>query len=660
MRAAADRWPGIAGAALLLAGLALCLHNAPALPGIGTLVDGWLHPATAPYTVTATLYGWLPRLAVALLAGAALGAAGAVLQQVLRNPIASPLTLGVAGGAQLALSVGTLLVPAGLGALAEPVAVLGAGAALGLTVALAWRGGLEPLTLVLAGLVVSLYAGALNAALLLFFEYDLQGLLLWGGGALAQHGWGEVAFLAPRIALGLAGLVLLVRPLTLLSLGDEGVRALGLSLQRLRLLCLAVAVYLTACVVSAVGVIGFVGLAGPALARLCGARTFAQRLLGATLLGAGLLWLADQVVQPLDARLPGLLPTGAFTAVLGAPLLLWLLHRQRLPATPRTGAAPVAASARPGRRIAGLASAAAVAGLIAVAVVQTPLGWRWDIPWQVTELAPWRLPRVLGAASAGLLLALAGVLLQRLTRNPMASPEVLGISGGALAGVVALALALPAASTPALMAAGTAGGLVTVTLLLALGRRGGYAPEQLLLVGIAMKALFDGGLGMVLASGSLQWSRALDWVSGSTYGVSLPGALATLAVALLLLPVCLALHRWLDLLALGGEQAAARGLAVRRGRLVLLMLAALLTAAATLVVGPLSFVGLMAPHLASLLGLRRARDQLAGAAAIGVALMVAADWLGRQALAPYELPAGLTASLLGGLYFMWLLHRREG
>ena len=117
------------------------------------------------------------------------------------------------------------------------------------------------------------------------------------------------------------------------------------------------------------------------------------------------------------------------------------------------------------------------------------------------------------------------------------------------------------------------------------------------------------------------------------------------------------LWRWLDMLPFGAEMAIALGVPVARARAGLLLLVALLTAVSTLLVGPLSFVGLLAPHLARMLGPSRAREQVYGAMLLGGLLMVAADWLGRQLLFPNEIPAGLVASLLGGSYFIWCLRR---
>jgi ferric hydroxamate transport system permease protein len=118
------------------------------------------------------------------------------------------------------------------------------------------------------------------------------------------------------------------------------------------------------------------------------------------------------------------------------------------------------------------------------------------------------------------------------------------------------------------------------------------------------------------------------------------------------------LSRWLDILPLGAPTAQAVGLHVPRVRLVVMLAAAVMTAVPTLVVGPLSFVGLMAPHIARLIGLQRALHHLAGAAILGALLLTLADWAGRTIIFPYQMPAGLLATVIGGPYLMWLLRQR--
>ena len=603
-------------------------------------------------------FSWLPRLCMALLCGAVLALAGLLMQQVLRNPLASPTTLGVASGAQLGLLIATLWAPWALELGREWVALAGGGLATLLVFALAWRRGLAPLTLILAGLVVTLYLSALNIALMLVQQQDLNAVFIWGSGSLSQNSWNGIQLLLPRLAVGILLILPLLRPLALLELDDSGVKSLGVPLRFLRFSTLLLAVYLTACTVSVVGVIGFIGLAAPALVRLLGARTLGRRLIWAPLLGGLLLCVTDLAIQRLAGSLAELVPTGAATALLGAPLLLWLLPRLRLAGgQPQGGDSHVfSRHPLPFQRLLPLGLLLIGAVLIGLSLGQGTEGWQWSL--SDSSLLEWRWPRVMAAASAGCMLALAGCLIQRLTGNPMSSPEVLGISAGAALGLIALLFLLPYSGPLAQLALGGLGAGLTLLLLLGLSRSSGFAPERVLLIGISITALFDALQVILLAGGDPRGQNLLGWMSGSTYFVGPQMALWVLACSVLLLLAALPLGRWLELLPLGDGTPKALGVPLGRSRFALLLLAALLTAGATLIVGPLSFIGLLAPHLARLLGLARAVPQLLGAALLGALVMVAADWLGRNLLFPAQLPAGLLASLLGGAYFMLCLYRR--
>jgi ABC-type Fe3+-siderophore transport system permease subunit len=606
------------------------------------------------------LYSDLPRLVTALLAGAALGLAGAILQQVLRNPLASPTTLGLSAGAKLALSLATLYAP-GLLLLGRDLVALAGSLVAGLLVlAIGARRDFAPVTLVLAGLVVSLYCGALAAMLILLNERYLDSLFIWGGGSLQQQDWSVPAALGPRFLILLLLVLLMARPLELLGLPDSQARALGLRIATLRWSGAGLALALTAVVVSLVGVIGFIGLMAPTIARLCGARRFLERLIWAPLVGALLLWFTDQAVQIAAGPLAGFLPTGAVTALFGSPLLLLLLPRLRVQDRPQPPpGAPV--TQRRGRGLPGLALLAALLALSILGLVfgRLPEGsWgllRGDL---LVELLSWRLPRVLAALAAGMMLAAAGVLLQRLTGNEMASPEVLGISAGATMGMAALLFLTTSPSLSLQFTAAGTGALAILLVIVSVGWRSGFAPERVVLAGIALNALLDAVVVLLSASGDPRALTLLNWIGGSTYGVTLQTALPAAVAAGVLLLATLFLGRWLDILPLGRPAAQGLGVPVSRARLLLFSLAVLLTAAGTMVVGPLSFIGLMAPHIARQLGLLRARAQLLGAACAGAAVLVLADWVGRNLAFPYQLPAGLVSALVGAPLLLLLLRRR--
>lgn len=622
------------------------------------MVSAFADPSDATLPQLVVQYSWLPRLAISLLAGAALSLAGVVFQQVLRNPLAEPLTLGVSAGAYLSLTVAAVWAPALVADARFTIALAGAALAMLATMALTWRKGFAAVSVVLAGMIVNLYCGAIVVLLTVMFERSLAAVFIWGGGSLSQTGWQTVLWMLPRVAVCAVGVVLLVRPLTLFSLDDRSASQLGLSLAWARPAALAVAVVLSAFVASAVGVIGFIGLAGPALARLAGARRLRDQLLWAPLTGAALLALADQAVQCLPGAFGELLPTGAAFALLGGPLLLWLLRRFRI-----EGPRPVAADATVPRR-APLPVGLLLGALLVVSIVvslrfaKTLHGWHWTGAAEWAGVEFWRVPRLVASVSAGVMLALAGTLLQRVTGNPMASPELLGVSGGAMLGTLVGAVLMPAPSALGLLGAAGVGALLFLLAIVVLGRRNQFAPGHLLLAGVALSALSQSVIVLATASGSGYATLLRTLMYGSTYLVSPATALVVCVCAALAVAAAWLCGRWLDILPLGANVADALGVGTRRARLTLLVIAAILTAGATTVLGPMSFVGLMAPHLARLLGFPRARSQMLMAAMIGGLLMVVADWLGRNLVFPQQMPAGVLATLIGGPYLMWLLRRR--
>lgn len=650
-------------AATLLWGVAVTAALVPWLDPskLAALLQTLSSTGEARYSEVVFWYSWAPRFAMAVLIGLGLGLAGAVLQQVLGNPLASPTTLGVEAGAQLAIAIATLYVPALLVFSPDLTAVIGGLAAVGLVVALTWKLGFSPVTVILAGLVISFFLGSLNIALMLLNGEYLGNLFIWGSGSLVQNNWSQFAVLWPRVLIIGTALVLLMKPLQLLQLGGASARALGARVGQLRLLALLLIVLMTASVVSRVGMVAFVGLAAPVLARLLGARTLGQKLFWSTLLGGALLLLADTFAQWATRWADGtLVPTGTATALIGGPVILLALRGLRNDRhMPGQDSGP--AQFLPARRP--LTPTLITVAVLLLILIMLSLswgpglnGWHWRLPsdWQTIQ---WRAPRLLAAIAAGVALGLAGTIIQRLTGNVMASPEVLGVSGGAAVAMVLLSILGIDPSRSEQLLAGALGSAAVLITLLTLSRRHGFAGHQLLLGGVAIYVFTDAGLRLVLAGGGTEAVSLLSWMSGSTWLVTGPEALILAVITGVLGLLAVAGRRALTLLPLGDSPASALGLGVERARTLLLTLAALLTAAATMVIGPLSFVGLMAPHLARVLGQQTAGRQLLAAALIGALLLVLADYLARVMLFPNQLPAGLLAALVGGAYFLWGLTR---
>ncbi|WP_461993709.1 iron chelate uptake ABC transporter family permease subunit [Klebsiella pneumoniae] len=253
----------------------------------------------------------------------------------------------------------------------------------------------------------------------------------------------------------------------------------------------------------------------------------------------------------------------------------------------------------------------------------------------------------------------AGVWSYRLTGNPMASPEVLGISSGAAFGVVLMLFFVPGDAFGWQLPAGSLGAAATLLIIMLAAGRGGFSPHRMLLAGMALSTAFTMLLMMLQASGDPRMAQILTWISGSTYSATPERVVRSGAVMLALLALAPLCRRWLTILPLGGEAARAVGMALTSSRIVLLLLAACLTAAATLTIGPLSFVGLMAPHIARMMGFRRTLPHMVISGLTGGLLLVFADWCGRMMMFPYQIPAGLLSTFIGAPYFIYLLRKQS-
>jgi len=270
----------------------------------------------------------MPRVAAAALVGAALAGAGTAYQTLFRNPLVSPDILGVATGAGLGAVVGILLsLPVvGIQGLAF---LLGLGTvALVYLISVALRGHDRTLVLVLSGVVVGALAGAcISLVKILADPYDqLPAITFWLLGSLAGVKLGDLGVVAPLVLAGLVPLVALRWRIGVLSLGDDEARALGVDVPRLRIVVIAAATLMTASVVAISGVIGWIGLMIPHIARMMVGPNFNRLLPAAMLLGASFMLLVDTLARTL-ARIET--PLGILTAVLGAPFFLWLLARGR-------------------------------------------------------------------------------------------------------------------------------------------------------------------------------------------------------------------------------------------------------------------------------------------------------------------------------------------
>jgi iron complex transport system permease protein len=289
--------------------------------------------------------------------------------------------------------------------------------------------------------------------------------------------------------------------------------------------------------------------------------------------------------------------------------------------------------------------------------------WADNVDAQIFFIA--RLPRVLAAALVGASLAAAGVVFQALLRNPLATPFTLGVSSGAALGAVvaiSLRLQLTLAGVSAVTAASFAGslGAVAIVYALARARHRGLSTNVLLLAGVTLNSFFSALILFVqYMADPAETVRALRWLMGDL-GVAGYGPLvAALPFTIAAFVAFAWLPRTLNLMTLGPDAAASRGVDVVRTQQIAFFSASLVTGAAVSLGGPIGFIGIIVPHLVRLLVGSDHRIVLPAATLLGAAFLIVCDVLARVVMAPVELPVGIITALIGGPFFLWLLVRQR-
>ncbi|MDE1189791.1 MAG: iron-enterobactin ABC transporter permease [Pantoea sp.] len=267
-------------------------------------------------------------------------------------------------------------------------------------------------------------------------------------------------------------------------------------------------------------------------------------------------------------------------------------------------------------------------------------------------LLEWRLPRVLMALLIGAALGISGAIFQSLLRNPLGSPDILGFNTGAYSGVL-VALVLFNQNASAITLAALLGGIITAALVYLFAWRHGVETFRLIIVGISVRALLMALNSWLIISASLESAVSAGlWSAGSLNGITWAKTPPVIAVLLLSLLLVALLARRMRLLEMGDDTACALGVPVERSRLWLMLLGVVLTAASTALVGPISFIALLAPQIA-----RRLGGGMPLTALCGALLLIAADFAAQHLFLPYQLPVGVITVSLGGLYLIALLVR---
>ncbi len=311
--------------------------------------------------------------------------------------------------------------------------------------------------------------------------------------------------------------------------------------------------------------------------------------------------------------------------------------------------------------IGGLASLAAIYSgnrdISAEVVTQILVGdYRQATAFEVYTVLENRVPRAICALLAGALFAVAGTVFQRLTENPLGSPDLIGFSNGASAGALA-AIAFGGLGL-SIVAGALMGGLLAVAAVYLLAWRRGVEGYRLLIVGIAVGAVLSAVSSYLLSRIDLSDAMAgYRWLIGGLAGRGWADAALGAAGIVVIVPFALVLHRSLDRLSVGADMACSQGLDVRRAQGLAALVGTGCVAVAVCLAGPVGFIALASPHIARMVS-RRPGPLMATSAAVGAALLAVADLLATRLFPPHQIPAGVVTAVVGGLYVVWLLQHR--
>ena len=315
----------IGGTALVLVILVVLFSTIGSVNlSLGEIISSLIHQDNS-MVMTIVYKMRLPRNILAVLIGANLAVSGVLLQSVMKNPLADPGITGVSSGASVAAIIILLLMPQLSGAL-PLFAFVGGAIACALVFIMAWKNGLRPERIVLAGVAINTILGGFISLLSTLFSDRIQSAILWLNGSLATKTWSHVdmLFLYSLIGLGLS--LFLIRSANVLQLGDESAKNLGFNVSRTRLVISAVAVFLAAISTAVVGIISFIGLIVPHIARLLMGSDHKYTIPFSMVLGAIVLLIADTLARTIGGSIE--IPVGVITSIVGGPFFLYLFRKR--------------------------------------------------------------------------------------------------------------------------------------------------------------------------------------------------------------------------------------------------------------------------------------------------------------------------------------------
>jgi len=574
----------------------------------------------------------LPRAIMAGITGAQLALAGLLTQLATKNPLASPHIFGIKEGAALAGVFGLIAVPNFTHL--EGIAFAFFGAAFGALLVWSLSGGgtgsKTYVRLALAGITIHFLLSSLTEGLIIFNQQATDSMIFWLVGSLSQVTWPDVQLILPFFIVRMLLLGLMIPSLRLLLVDDEVAAGLGQRIAIVRGISMMLVILLAGSAVALCGPIGFVCLIVPHIARAL----------------AGGIDSADGADGGRAAHVCGFHRTLRRLPVRIACRHCDIGHRRSFLHLLGKKARRCPMSLTVWKRcipllIAFLIMILLVVISIRVGAVSVPFSDIGNTLLGETNKSYFivhdvRLPRIVVGILAGFGLAVGGVILQSLVRNPLASPDVIGITKGAGFTAAAVIFMFPKAPGYVLPIAAFGGAFTAYLILLALSRRLTLRPSSLALIGIAVGTVFQAGIQYLIVRQPNDINMALLWMSGSLWSRRWHDVYSLLPWIVVLLPVAWRNFAQLNMFQLGDEIAASLGLQISRERFwLLLLLAVALAGISVSAVGSIGFIGLIAPHIAHSLVGGRHQWLIPLAALVGADLILLGDAIGRILIVPW-------------------------
>ncbi|MBZ7930116.1 iron ABC transporter permease [Campylobacter molothri] len=590
----------------------------------------------------------LSRFFMCLLCGFLLAFSSLILRIVMQNPLASDTTLGVAPSASFTILIATLFFPDFLNISKVLMGFLGAFLILFLIFIFMLKKYLNSTSIILLGLISGMVFGALNSLLILFYPEESKSFLLFNSGYFTQNGFKDIIELFCYSSIALISLYFFIPYLKILNLGDELASSVGQNIFYVKFFALCLSAYFITLVVSFVGVISFLGLFASIFVKFFKIKKLRKEFLICGFLGFFLLFGVDLFLQILQITKGIDLPTGGVLALIGSPLFIFGVFKMLKENFSDDGI--YIFSYFKERYI--------ILGLILLVLMLFFLNLYFDFSTLSfknisNEILALRLNKLVILLLCGILLALVGFILQRLSFNPMASPEMLGINSGTSLGVLfALYFSLEHIQIFAII-----GALLVLCFLFFLSTKLNINIQKIILIGIAIMFFVDALGKIFLASGDFKAYTFLAYTQAGLINIDKNLSLFLLIYTGIFLSTLYILYPNLKIFSLGENCALSVGLNVVKVKIVFLILSAFACALSALCIGPFSFVGLLAPHIMRLLGIKKFYNQLFVAALLGICLMFLAYFISKIVLFPYEIPLGVIATLLGGIYLLFMMKR---